>query len=173
MFQGYRSRVSSFIAATLVFPFTLAAQLTTATMSGTVTDPSGAVVAEAQVSAAETSTGAVTRGQSSSAGFYVLTGLAPGSYRVRVEKAGFQTSVEEGVTVEVNRPVTVNVALQVGAAAQTVQVESTADQVNTRSQTLSYEVSNQMVRELPLDGRNILLGAASPRIIQLGLKFVY
>lgn len=156
MFQGYRSRVSTFIAATLVFPFALAAQLTTATMSGTVSDPSGAVVAEALVSAAEASTGAVTRGQSNSAGFYVLTGLAPGSYRLRVEKAGFQTSVEEGITVEVNRPVTVNVALQVGAAAQTVQVEATADQVNTRSQTLSYEVSNQMVKELPLNGRNIL-----------------
>lgn len=47
MFQGYGSRVPAFIAVTLVFPFTLAAQLTTATMSGTVTDPSGAVVAEA------------------------------------------------------------------------------------------------------------------------------
>ena len=107
MFQGYGSRVSTFIVATLVFPITMAAQLTTATMSGTVTDPSGAVVAEAQVSATETSTGAVARGQSSSAGFYVLTGLAPGPYRLRVEKAGFQSSVEEGITVEVNRPVTV------------------------------------------------------------------
>ncbi len=156
MFQGHRPSISVFLAALVLFPAALFAQLTTATMSGTVTDPSGAVISDAQVSAAEISTGAITRAQSNSAGFYVLAGLAPGSYRLRIEKPGFQTSIQEGIVVEVNRPVTVNIAMQVGAAAQTVQVEATADQVNTRSQTLSYEVSNQMVKELPLNGRNIL-----------------
>ncbi|HEY3837478.1 MAG TPA: carboxypeptidase-like regulatory domain-containing protein, partial [Bryobacteraceae bacterium] len=144
------------LAATLIFPVALFAQLTTTTVSGTVTDPSGAVVADAIVSAIETSTGNSVRAQSNAAGFYVLTGLLPGKYRVRIEKPGFQTAVQEAVTVEVNRPVTLNVGLQVGAAAQTVQVEASSEQVDLRSQTLSYDVNTQMVTELPLNGRNVL-----------------
>ncbi len=156
MFQISAARVSGLIAGTLIFALTLVAQLTTTTISGTVTDPSSAVVAEAEVSASENSTGAVAHAQSNNAGFYVLAGLAPGIYRLRIEKPGFQTSVQEGVTVEVGRPVTVNVALQVGASAQTVEVEASAEQVNLRSQTLSYQVNTQMVTELPLNGRNVL-----------------
>jgi hypothetical protein len=134
----------------------LLAQLTTATISGTLTDPSGAVVPDAQVTAVEMSTGVVTRAAANSAGFYVLTGLAPGQYRVRVEKAGFQASVQEGIVVEVNRPVTSNIALQLGAATQTVTVSAVGEQVNLRSQTISHEVNTQMVTQLPLNGRNIL-----------------
>ena len=134
----------------------LLGQLTTATISGTLTDPSGAIISDARVTAAEMSTGVVTRSIANSAGFYVLTGLAPGQYRVRVEKAGFQTHIQEGVVVEVNRPVTVNIALQLGAATQTVTVSAVGEQVNLRSQTLSHEVNTQMVTELPLNGRNIL-----------------
>src|SRR3954465_6317216 len=84
----------------------LLGQLTTATISGTLTDPSGATIPDAPVTAVDMSTDVVTRSTANSAGFYVLTGLAPGRYRVRVEKAGFQTYVQEGVVVEVNRPVT-------------------------------------------------------------------
>jgi hypothetical protein len=156
MLQANRSSVLASIAILTVLSMNLAAQLTTATLSGTVTDSSGAVVAEAQVSATNRSTGATARAQANGAGFYVLTGLAPGAYQLRVEKAGFQTYVAEGVTLAVNQPVTVNPSLQVGAATQTVQVEASADQINLRSQTLSYEVNTQMVRELPLNGRNIL-----------------
>lgn len=61
-----------------------------------------------------------------------------------------------GSQLEVNRPVTVNVTLQVGATTQTLTVSSVAEQVNVRSQTISYEVTRQMVTELPLNGRNIL-----------------
>src|SRR5579872_2087718 len=84
-----------------LFPFALTAQLTTATISGTLADPSGAVVPGALVTAVETSTGVTTRAESNNAGFYVLTNLAPGQYRVRVEKPSFQSYVQEGVVVEV------------------------------------------------------------------------
>src|SRR5581483_8513948 len=131
----------------------LVGQLPTASISGTLTDPSGAIIPDGSVTAVETSTGVVTRATANSAGFYVLTGLAPGQYRVRVEKAGFQTYVQEGVVVEVNRPVTVNIGLQLGAATQTVTVSAAGEQINLRSQTLSHEINTQMVTELPLNGR--------------------
>src|ERR1035441_2573106 len=92
-------------------PVLLLGQLTTTTISGTLTDPSGAVVPNAQVTAAEISTGVSSHAQANSEGFYVLSGLSPGQYRLRVEKPGFQTSIQEGILVEVNRPVTVNMAL--------------------------------------------------------------
>ena len=138
-----------------LFP-SLSAQLTTTTISGTLTDITGATVPDAAVSAVETSTGAVARAVANSDGFYVLSGLAPGQYRLRVEKPGFQVHVQEGIVAEVNRPVNVNVTLQVGATTQTLTVTSAAEQVNLRSQTISYEVTRQMVTELPLNGRNIL-----------------
>ena len=107
-----------------LFSFALIAQLTTATISGTLADPSGAVVPNALVTAVEMSTGVTTRAEANSAGFYVLTNLSPGQYRVRVEKPGFQAYVQEGIVVEVNRPVTVNISLQLGAATQTVTVSA-------------------------------------------------
>jgi hypothetical protein len=121
-----------------------------------LTDSTGAVVADAQVTAVEMSTGASRRVVANSEGFYVLSGLAPGRYRLRVERQGFQTYLQEGVEVEVNRPVTINATLQVGGVAETVTVAATAEQVNLRSETLSHEVNTQMVTELPLNGRNVL-----------------
>ncbi len=149
-------RTALALATVLSGPVALMAQLTTATISGTITDQSGAIVPEARVTAAEISTGAVIRTQASGEGFYVLSGLLPGQYRLRVEKQGFQNYVQEGILVQVNRPVTASVILQVGAAAQTITVTGAADQVNLRSQTVSHEVNTQMVTELPLNGRNIL-----------------
>ena len=102
---------------TLLAAPALMAQRTTATISGTVTDQSSAMVPAAQVTAVEKSTGASTQAQANSEGFYVLSSLLPGEYRLRVEKEGFQAYVQEGVIVQVNRPVSVNVTLQVGAAA--------------------------------------------------------
>ena len=150
-----RSVAFSFLLV-LCSPSGLLAQLTTATVSGTVTDQSGAMVSDAAVTAVETTTGTVTKGRANAGGFYILSGILPGHYRLRVEKEGFQVAVQENIVVEVNRPVNVNVSLQVGATSQTLTVTATPSQVNVRSQTLSYEVNTQMVAELPLNGRNIL-----------------
>ena len=99
------SHTACMILVAVLSSSSLLGQLSTASISGTLTDPSGAVVSDALATAVETSTGTVTRSISNSAGFYVLTGLAPGQYRVRVEKAGFQTYVQKGVVVEVSRSV--------------------------------------------------------------------
>jgi hypothetical protein len=148
-------RLATLFAACAV-PAVMLAQLTTASISGTLTDSTGATVPGAAISAVETSTGALARANANGEGFYVLSGIVPGQYRLRVEKEGFQAYVREGIMVEVNRPVNVDVTLQVGATTQTLTVSAAPEQVNLRSQTISYEVTRQMVTELPLNGRNIL-----------------
>ena len=116
----------SILITLLAAPAALMAQRTTATISGTVTDQTTAMVPAAQVTAVEKSTGASSQAQANSEGFYVLSGVLPGEYRLRVEKEGFQAYVQEGIVVQVNRPVSVNVTLQVGAATQTVNVAAEA-----------------------------------------------
>jgi hypothetical protein len=144
------------VLTAMILPAALFAQRTTTTISGTLTDQTGAIVPGADVSATENATGATTHAPANSDGFYVLSSLSAGTYTVKVEKQGFQNSVQEGVVVQVNRPVTLNFTLQIGTATQTVTVAAQAEQVNLRSQTVSYEVTTQMVTQLPLNGRNIL-----------------
>jgi hypothetical protein len=139
-----------------VLPISVWAQRTTSSISGTVTDPAGASVPDAQVRATATSTGSVFNATTNGEGFYVMTQLAPDTYTVRIEKAGFQVLVQPDVVLQVNRPVTVNASLQVGSPNQTVTVLGESEQVDLRSQTVSYSVTAQMARELPLNGRNVL-----------------
>jgi len=110
------------VLTAMILPAALFAQRTTATISGTLTDQTGAIVPGADVSATETATGATTHAPANSDGFYVLSSLSAGTYTVKVEKQGFQNSVHEGVVVQVNRPVTLNFTLQIGTATQTVTV---------------------------------------------------
>src|SRR5262245_1356148 len=113
-------------------PLYMWGQRTTSSISGTVSDPSGASVPDAQVRATATSTGSVFNTATNSEGFYVTTQLAPDTYIVRVEKTGFQIHVQQDVLLQVNRPVTVNITMQVGSSNQTVTVQAEADQVNLR-----------------------------------------
>jgi hypothetical protein len=144
------------LSVCLAFPFALFAQLTTTTISGTVTDKTGGVVSDVVIVAMDTAKGTTSQATADAQGFYVLSNLLPGQYRLRADKQGFETYVQEGVVVEVNRPVTANISLQVGSTSQTVTVAAAAEQVDLRSQTLSYSINTQMVTGLPLNGRNLL-----------------
>src|SRR5215471_4712283 len=110
------------ILAVLISPLSVWAQRTTSSISGTVSDPAGASVPDAQVRATAASTGSVFNATTNAEGFYVMTQLAPDTYTVRIEKAGFQVLVQPDVVLQVNRPVTVNASLQVGSPNQTVTV---------------------------------------------------
>lgn len=134
----------------------LFAQRTTASLSGTVTDQSGAVVPVAQVTAIEIETGSAISTRSNGSGFYVLPSLPSGTYRLQVNKPGFQTYVQQGIILQVDRATSVNVILKVGNSAQSVTVTSQGSQVNLRSGTESYEITSQMITQLPLNGRDIL-----------------
>ena len=92
------------------------------TISGTVTDPTGALVGSATVTALQTLNGVVTTTDTDRDGHYVFPTLLPAPYVISVSAAGFQTYKQAGVVLEANQALTVNITLKVGAQTQTVSV---------------------------------------------------
>src|SRR4029077_9945232 len=113
----------------LLFSVPVRAQVTGATLSGTVTDASGAVVPQAQVSIKNFATGVTTTVQSDAAGFYTAPNLLPGSYEISASAAGFSTQLQSGVTLTVGAQQVLNFGLRVGQVTQTVQVTGEAPTV--------------------------------------------
>jgi Carboxypeptidase regulatory-like domain/TonB-dependent Receptor Plug Domain/TonB dependent receptor len=144
------------------------AQVTGATLSGTITDPSGAVVPNAQVSMRNTATGVTRTVTADTAGLYVAPNLLPGTYEISVTAPGFNTSKESNVELGVGAQQQLNFSLKVGETTQTVQVTEAVPQIQTTSSTLTSEVEATTVRELPLNGRDwASLATLSPGVIGL------
>src|ERR1700676_2665972 len=97
------------------------AQVTGATLTGTVTDPSGSVVVGSRVSARDTATGVTKEATTDSAGVYTIPNLAPSVYEVRVTAAGFSTAVQSNLTLSVGQQQQLNFAMKVGETNTTVQ----------------------------------------------------
>jgi hypothetical protein len=129
----------------------------TSSISGVVTDGTGAVVGSAPVSAESP---ALMRGKAStvtdSAGRYLIIGLQPGVYSVRSEVAGFAPQVQEGVQVAVNTDVQVNFVLKVASSRQEVRVEAEIPNVRTQDADLQMEVDTKTIDNVPLNGRQFL-----------------
>lgn len=131
------------------------AQLTTtATITGTVTDSSSAIVPGASVKMLNQNTGVITATQSNADGSFVAPGLPVGIYTVTITKQGFKTYSETGIQLHPGTVTTVSPVLQVGSVATQVSVSATAAQVQTTTGEISNEVSGVQVSTLPLNGRN-------------------
>ncbi len=132
------------------------AEIGGATLNGTVTDPTGGAVPNAKVSTTNTDTGLTRTTVTNQAGVYSFTRLPVGPYDVSIEAQGFKTAKRSGITLNVGAVLTYDVALQVGTAQETISVTAEAPVVeSTRSQT-STTVTEQQVRDLPINGRNFL-----------------
>src|SRR5437879_2558639 len=144
------------------------AQVTGATLSGTITDPSGAVIPNAQVSVRNTATGVTREVTADTAGFYSVPNLLPGNYEVTVMSPGFSTARQSNVELGVGAQQQLNISLKVGQTSQTVEVTEAAPQIQLTSSTLSAEVESTTVRELPLNGRDwASLATLSPGVTGL------
>ncbi|PWU02320.1 MAG: hypothetical protein C5B51_21030 [Terriglobia bacterium] len=130
------------------------AQVAGATLSGTVSDPSGAAIAGARVAIVNNATGVTREALTDSAGFYSTPNLLPGNYDVTVSAPGFSSTKESNLTLTVGAQQVLNMPLKIGESSQTVQVEGVAPQIQLGSSTLSAEVTGTTVRELPLNGRD-------------------
>ena len=138
------------------------AQETTASLRGTVIDPSGARVPHAQVTATQAETGFSRKSVSDSDGNYLIVLLPIGHYRLDVAAKGFRNFVQEGIELSVNQVAELPIHLVVGAAQQTVQVRANADLIRTTSD-LGETISDNETVELPLNGRNFSqLGLLQP-----------
>ena len=129
-------------------------QAATATVTGTVTDSSGAAIAGAAVSAKNTGTSVTLSTTSDGQGRYILPDLAIGDYDVQATKVGFQSVVRKGMNLTVGSTPVADFQLPVGQTNQTVNVEGSVSQVETETSSVSSLVNQSQMRELPLNGRN-------------------
>ena len=132
------------------------AQGTDAALTGNVLDLSGARIPDAVVVAMNTDTGVTTKELSNSVGVYLFPVLPPGPYRVTAEKMGFKKYVLDRLVLRTGDHVEQNLALEVGTATETVQVEADAEAVNYLTSTQGGVVSNARIMDLPSSGQNTM-----------------
>jgi len=131
------------------------AQVTAASLSGAVTDPSGAALPNAIVTTLNTETGASQTKTTTAEGTFTFTTLVPGTYRVTVAEAGFATKVQEGLKLTVSQSATLNTVLSVGAQTQSVTVDANSGSlINQSTAEISSLVDEHAIKELPLNGRD-------------------
>lgn len=146
------------ISIGLSFCFSITAQTINGTISGTVVDQQGAVIAGAQVTATNSETGLQRSAVTSDDGLFRISGIPVGTYSVRVEKTGFSSTVNENVQVSVATEADLRFELPAGSVTATVEVTSTGELLDTTQSQVSKVVSQQQILELP--GRNSLTGLA-------------
>jgi hypothetical protein len=147
--------VAGVICFCLIGVTSLRGQGSTAAITGTVTDPSGAVIPGAAVSVFNQATGVDFHQETNSSGIYSVGSLLPGAYTVTVAAKGFKTYVNRGLGLTVNQILRIDATLEVGSEAQTITVEAAAPLVNTEEGRLSAVVTGTQVANMPLNGRNI------------------
>src|SRR5207253_2308314 len=151
--KGNRLTLTIFLSLVLM-PVGVWAQ-STAQISGTVTDRSGAVLPGVEVTATQTATGLARMIVTNETGSYVMPNLPVGPYRLEAALPGFRTYVQSGIVLQVNANPIINAVLEVGQVDQTVEVQADTALVETRSTGISQVIDNTRVLELPLNGRQV------------------
>jgi outer membrane receptor protein involved in Fe transport len=154
-----RRRLTAFSAAILLFALASTpclAQINTATIAGTVTDPTGANVPGATVVVENVASGVRRGAQTNSDGVYSVPLLQPGQYTVTISKDGFQTSKNSGVDLVISQVATLNVTLTLGTAAQEVTVSGAVPLIETSTAGLGTVIGEKETADLPLNGRQFV-----------------
>jgi len=151
----------------LAIPLALHAQQYSGTITGTVTDTSGASVPGATVTAMNTGNGSTYNATTSDQGVYIFAQLPVGTYQLTIKKASFKEFVAKDVEVHTSTTTDISTKLDVGAASETVTVEASDVQVETSQAAVGEVVEGTQVRELPLNGENFIgLVTLSPGVSQ-------
>ena len=137
----------------LLFAPLLGAQESTARLLGTVTDPTGAVIPRAAITARNVATGLQYKTTSSETGDYSLRSLPIGQYTVTAEAAGFRTSTISGLGLQVNQEARVDIRLTLGSAAETIEVQASSPLLVTDDSSVGQVVENVAIANMPLNGR--------------------
>src|SRR5262245_35356799 len=142
------------------------AQTFTASLQGTVTDATGAAAPNARVVLVNEATNVKQEKNTDSRGAYLFTLLPPGSYKMTVELRGFQTAVRSGMVLQVQQQANVDIVLNVGDVATSVEVAGVSPRLDSVSATLGLVVENRIVQSMPLTTRNILdLANLAPGVV--------
>jgi hypothetical protein len=130
------------------------ASINRGSIRGTVTDPQGAVMPNAQITITDMDTGVHTTGQTNTAGFYLFSELVPGSYTVHFEAKGFISMEVTRIAVKPNEVSTVDMQLRLGATAQRIEVTATNALVETSPTNIGTAVDQRYMEDLPILGRD-------------------
>ena len=149
-------RIMKLVAVLMFFiaPCSGFGQAAGASLTGQVTDQSGAAVPNATVSVENVGTTLTGQSTSNSEGVYRISPLPPGTYTLTVSASGFSKYVQQGIILTVGLSATQNVSLKVGSATQTVQISAIAELLNTTSPAIGMTVNEEDVTQLPLNGRD-------------------
>ncbi|MEO7142340.1 MAG: carboxypeptidase-like regulatory domain-containing protein, partial [Bryobacteraceae bacterium] len=140
-----------------VLPFLCACAFAqTATIQGSVSDPSNAAIAGVNIRVTNVSTGVVTNVETNQSGLYSAPLLPPGSYSVEAEKPGFARAARTGLQLDVSQTARVDFALKIGAVTESVQVSAAALAVDSETSTVGQVINTKQILDLPLNGRNYL-----------------
>jgi Carboxypeptidase regulatory-like domain len=135
-------------------------------LSGLVTDSSGAAVSAASVTLTNVATGVALKRKTSGSGLYSFVSLIPGSYRLEVTQSGFSTAVQNEVSISVDQSEAVNVTLKPGAETETVTVSAAQDIMDVTSSTTAQLIGKDMIERIPLVERDVFqLALLSPGVI--------
>jgi hypothetical protein len=138
-------------------------------LTGVVTDSSGAVIPGAQVNASNLETGAERSTESNEQGLYTIPLLPPGMYQVAVTKEGFRSAVRDGLRLEVNQAARLEFQLEVGAVSETVEVTASIPLLDSQSSSLGQVIETKAIVDLPLNGRNFVqLAILGPGVTGVG-----
>lgn len=147
----------------------LPAQTTGATIVGRITDPLGNTVPLCDVRAVNIDTNVVYRGSTNDAGIYAIPDLPPGRYRMFVRKEGFKEINKMDVVLHVQDTIEQNFALQLGSVSESITVVGETPKLNTQTTDLGQVVSNDIIENAPLNGRDftkltLLVPGAQPNV---------
>jgi len=155
------------IPALVLTGITVSAQTPTGIISGTVTDASGAVIANAAISITNKASGTVRSVATNTAGIFSASALDAGQYEVRAEIAGFRTTVREA-TVAAGNVTTVDLAMPLGDSKEVITVEAATAQINYESHTVAGTIPRDTIQELPINGRGFLqLATLEPGVVMV------
>ena len=145
----------AFLSAIVTRPNALSAQVYSGSLTGVITDQSGAVVPGARVTLNDVNKGYSFPTTSDAVGRYVIRNLPPSNYKLTVEAKGFRTFTQSGIVLEVNQNANVDVTLQVGATTQAVEVSAAAPILSTQDSTTGQDINRTSINDLPLVGRSV------------------
>ncbi len=144
------------LLATVLFNATTPAQVTTGQISGIVKDKTGASLPGVTVTVINQQTTLERTATTDEGGFYLVTNLPPGAYRVRIEHRGFKTYSEDNIQLTAGERASVNPSLEIGEVSETVTISATGENVQTENGSVGQLIDGNQVRELSLNGRNLM-----------------
>ena len=145
---------------TILLPAAAFCQEFRGTISGAITDPTGAAVPGAKIAVTEVHTGTKVPTVSDSAGQYTAPFLLPGDYDIDVQAQGFKGSIRKGIHVGVSDHAVIDFRMEVGEVSTAVEVTADASQLNTENATVGQTVTSREVEELPINGRTPMMAAS-------------